>query len=118
MKIAELQEFMSTQCLTPQDNVESLLVRLIYENKIENFHSVFSAYIKHMENLKKRNKAELCEAASLLHIRMIGKKFIGQEERELHVINKHSSLDCSKENERLSYDAEESERLFRKLYNV
>lgn len=43
MKIGELSQYMKEECLHPFDDIESLVIRLIYDNKITKPYMIFEA---------------------------------------------------------------------------
>lgn len=118
MKISELQNYINEEYLRPSDDIESLLIRLVYDNKIKSFMPILSAYIAKMERDREYTDCELKESSSLLHLRRIGVSINGQDNRELHMINKHSSLSCDKELAESDYDYDGAEKNFMDLYNL
>lgn len=43
MKIKELNQYIEKECINGEDNVETLLIRLIYDNKIDEPCVIFNA---------------------------------------------------------------------------
>lgn len=117
MKISELQDYIKAQRLTTCDDIDTLFIRLIYDDKIKSFMPLLSAYIQKQEKDKEYTKCELIESASLLHLRRLGVDIPNQDNRECHVINKHSSMSC-KEDLTDDYDYDKEEFNFKKTYNI
>lgn len=117
MKISELQDYIKELHFKDYLDVDVLIMRLIYDDKIKSFMPLLSAYIQKQEKDKEYTKCELIESASLLHLRRLGIDMPNQDNREYHVINKHSSLSC-KDDLSDDYDYDREEANFRKTYNI
>lgn len=119
MRVSELTEFMKEQHILPCDSIEALICCLIRENKIDSFMPLMAQYVKQLEDKAEVNKCQLIEAASLLHCRMANLPVPEKENRELHVINQFSNLNCESENEKFGpYDKDLGEKDFKKRYSL
>lgn len=118
MKIGDLQDYIKEEHLEDFYDIETLFARLICDNKIRNFSVLLYTYLQKVEESNKYTKAELAEASSLLHMRRLNIDFPHKKERELHIINKYSTLSCNEENQAEGYDPIKGEEMFKKIYNL
>ena len=119
MKINEIQDYINNSpFLNENMSVDNLIIQLIQDNKIKKFSDIFLAYITHSEKERNYTKCELCETATLLHLRTLNVSIPNKEEREVHMLSRHSSLSAEEEMKNINYDAEQAEKEFKRIYNI
>lgn len=97
--------------------IESIIGEEIKNGNID-FHFLMQSYFEFVKIQETYMKKELSETATLLHMKRLGISPNAFSDRELHMINKHSSMSCEDEKRESGYDYEESERKFKEIYNL
>lgn len=115
MKIKEIKDFIEKLDINPESPVEHLMCLLIAFGKVERFMPVLSAYIDRMERDRGYTRCELRECASLLSLRRKGIEIEGRDNREIHVMTKHSAFGAPSTP---GYDYEREEAEFRERNNL